>query len=341
MDFAAFSRSILLPQGQFADFLQATPSEKDRVLKGVFGLERIDRMREVARGRAQLVGLEAERITTGLEQADAASRALSELGPGLERSIARAAAMGELQIRIRRLETERQSVARDLESVSEAAKKLRQAAGQLRPRPEVEELVARARAAAEEDRAAAARVDERRSQMQAAVSELDAFLDGLGGEDGLAVTRTVVAELIDERRVRFQTGALLQSAAEALETAGEAERQLAGEHERAIAAAERRLRQVDGARADYRAARMRVTELERADMAHALRGQLSSGDDCPVCGRRIGELPETCPHPDLDDAREAAENAVAEMDRARDGLAKARERVAGLTAQLALGARPG
>ena len=334
MDFAAFSRSILLPQGQFAEFLQATPSEKDRVLKGVFGLERIDRMREVARERAQLVGLEAERIAASLEQAEAASRELAELGPELERSMARAAAIGELQVRIGRLETDRHSVARDLESVTETAKKLRQAAGQLRPRPEVEELVALARAAAEKDRAAAARVDDRRSQMQAAEAELGGFLDGLGGEEGLALTRTVVAELINERRVRFQTGALLQSAAEALEIAAVAERQLGSEHANAVADVDCRFRDLDGARADYRAARMRVTELERADMAHALRGHLSAGDDCPVCGRQIGELPETCPHPDLDDARETAENAAAEMDRARDALAKARERVAGLTVQL-------
>ena len=41
LDYAAFSRSVLLAQGEFDRFLRADASERDKVLKGVFGLDRI------------------------------------------------------------------------------------------------------------------------------------------------------------------------------------------------------------------------------------------------------------------------------------------------------------
>ena len=41
LEFDAFRRSVLLAQGQFAEFLSARPAERDKVLKGVFGHDRI------------------------------------------------------------------------------------------------------------------------------------------------------------------------------------------------------------------------------------------------------------------------------------------------------------
>ena len=42
MDFQTFCRSVLLAQNRFSDFLKATRTERDKVLKGVFGYERLD-----------------------------------------------------------------------------------------------------------------------------------------------------------------------------------------------------------------------------------------------------------------------------------------------------------
>ena len=41
VDFDGFTRSILLAQGRFAEFLSARAADRDVVLKGVFGLDRI------------------------------------------------------------------------------------------------------------------------------------------------------------------------------------------------------------------------------------------------------------------------------------------------------------
>ena len=85
MDFQTFSRSVLLAQNRFSDFLKATRTERDRVLKGVFGYERLDAAKAAADRRLDrevivLESLVRERST--IDQArgrldDARSRAAS------------------------------------------------------------------------------------------------------------------------------------------------------------------------------------------------------------------------------------------------------------------------
>jgi exonuclease SbcC len=68
LDFAAFERSVLLAQGRFAEFLQARPAERDKVLKGVFGHDRIDRMKELAREHRDSAEKELEKLVGRLER---------------------------------------------------------------------------------------------------------------------------------------------------------------------------------------------------------------------------------------------------------------------------------
>ncbi len=97
LDFAAFTRSVLLAQGRFAEFLEARPGERDQVLKGVFGHDRVDRMREVARRRAN-------------EENGAAD----ELGPAI-------GGLDEVRGRLAELEARRRDVAARAERLREAA----------------------------------------------------------------------------------------------------------------------------------------------------------------------------------------------------------------------------
>lgn len=89
LDFAAFTRAILLPQGRFDEFLHGEARLRRSLLKDLLGLNRLDRMREEAgrreRHEASRVGFITERLeSTGL--ADAAQRRrrlgreLAELG---------------------------------------------------------------------------------------------------------------------------------------------------------------------------------------------------------------------------------------------------------------------
>ncbi|MEX2101396.1 MAG: SMC family ATPase, partial [Actinomycetota bacterium] len=72
MDFETFCRSVLLAQNRFSEFLRASAGERDKVLKGVFGFERLDQAHRVAKRRLEAVtdrlsNLAADR--TRLEQA--------------------------------------------------------------------------------------------------------------------------------------------------------------------------------------------------------------------------------------------------------------------------------
>jgi exonuclease SbcC len=79
IDFDGFSRSILLAQGRFAEFLNARPSERDVVLKGVFGLQRIDEMREEASTRLNVLRSRVEVLEIALDQSLKARTQFDEL----------------------------------------------------------------------------------------------------------------------------------------------------------------------------------------------------------------------------------------------------------------------
>src|SRR5439155_770394 len=63
MTFDAFCRSVLLAQNRFAEFLKATPTDRNAVLKGVFGYERFDAALAAAKDRVRGAEPELEGIS--------------------------------------------------------------------------------------------------------------------------------------------------------------------------------------------------------------------------------------------------------------------------------------
>ncbi|MDQ4124520.1 MAG: SMC family ATPase, partial [Actinomycetota bacterium] len=62
LDFDAFCSSVLLAQGRFAKFLEAPPTERSQILKGVFRLDQIDALREAAKERRNHLDGEVKRV---------------------------------------------------------------------------------------------------------------------------------------------------------------------------------------------------------------------------------------------------------------------------------------
>ena len=102
LDFGAFSRSVLLAQGKFDEFLGAGDADKSKVLKGLFGFERLDAMKQLAKIRVQkanneikILGVQlgvAEQAQTKCEQikkeikdAKARQKQLEDAGPEFEK----------------------------------------------------------------------------------------------------------------------------------------------------------------------------------------------------------------------------------------------------------------
>ena len=89
MTFDAFCRSVLLAQNRFAEFLKATPTDRNAVLKGVFGYERFDAALAAAKDRVRGADLELEALAREGSRLDEARSRLDEARAEAETTSAR------------------------------------------------------------------------------------------------------------------------------------------------------------------------------------------------------------------------------------------------------------
>ena len=78
VDFHSFGRSVMLAQGQFAEFLGATPADRDAVLKRMFGYDRVADMHKAAKDSVRDAEHEIDKLSIRLEHTKAAKERLVE-----------------------------------------------------------------------------------------------------------------------------------------------------------------------------------------------------------------------------------------------------------------------
>ncbi|BCJ67224.1 AAA family ATPase [Polymorphospora rubra] len=323
-----FTSCVVLPQGQFADFLHAKPAARQEILVNLLDLGVYDRVQKAASARASAAEARltaVDQLLDGLADTDddtlaATGQRVTEMRrlageveaavPGLvdaERATAGAAdALAALDAEIAHLDAV--AAPADLGTVAGA--------------------VATARAAADEAATAVAAAEEREEKLR---GELAAA----GDEAALRLLLTAHA---DRDRLAAEAATL---------TAGLAGAQT--EHDAAAAALEAARATARRATADLEAARLAYQEAQTADRAAALRTHLTAGGPCPVCEQPVPAVPpvpaasavaaaEAAGHA-ARKAADRAEKVVAERDRtARDlerTLDRARARHERLTTDLA------
>ncbi len=94
LDFDGFGRSVLLAQGQFAQFLSAPPAARDKVLKGVFGHQRVGAIRDLAKQAVGRSRHETEKLDIRIEHVEAARTRLVQHREDLAEATAR---LGQLE----------------------------------------------------------------------------------------------------------------------------------------------------------------------------------------------------------------------------------------------------
>ncbi len=288
MDFAAFCRSVLLAQNRFSEFLRATPTQRNDVLKGVFGYERFDAAHDAARVRLATADLaavslrdERGRLAHGREQLAAAE---AELGSARVRADALRVARVRMDELSRARDLAQGEVARALERRGELA-----AVAEALPDADLAEAVLDAAARAGEALQRAARAAEEAEQDRAATeADYAATAERLSDQAGLAaLVRSLehLARTADERARHRED--IARAGADALE-ASRAAKQLAREAEerREIAGAE-----LTEAEAGVVATQGLAHEARHADMAMTLRADLGPGDPCPVCDQVVKQPP--------------------------------------------------
>ena len=317
LDFDAFRRSVLLAQNHFAEFLNARPSDRDNVLKGVFGLDRVDAMREVARERLRAAEADAKDLERRLDEVTQARARLGAWQTERATTETRRTTLEGLRARVETLARDAQAAAQARDAAATRVTQLDAWSKELPAREQSEATIAAfarhagagtalrtAREAAEAAAATArtardatiAEVGER-THLESARRAVDALAHAAQARDADAKRRD------DAERGRLEADAALASAHAALKTAD-------AEAKKATTALTRAAKALEGADEARHAARSR-------DSALTLRRELEAGDPCPVCGRKIARLPAEEETPDLDAADASVETARERRDAAQ------------------------
>lgn len=307
-----FTTCVVLPQGDFAQFLHAKPKERQKLLVELLDLGLYERMRVLARTREALA--DGARIEVEHQLADARVLADPEVMIALG---ARISALDELVERID-LDQERLDELRAVVDLETAT--ARQTTG------EAERLGAVARPDGVDDLAVAL------------IAARDELVAANTGDDAAAAALEAVETMLSE----------LPSSAE-LAAVGQAQTDLAQQRERQVKGETMvgdRADAVRGARAATAGAEAAVVAAESAlDTARrdALVAEVSSGlergDTCPVCGAEVDDL---AVHPDddalvdarrhLDDVKSVQEDARTAWARAESELTRLEEKLAEVVA---------
>lgn len=319
LDYEAFTRSVLLPQGKFAEFLVGDAKDRRNILTELLGLELFSRLREragdIAR-RARDAASAGQRLVeteyAGVTE-DAVDLAMSQAAAAADREHS----VSEAEVAVRDISTRwaaAESEIRDLRHVAEdarsAATMSRSVAVQMRTLSgdlAQAEIAAKEMASALVDATKAAdRIAAERTKAQGGWGTVADLVALRTRAEGLAEQAEALAELDGERDAATKEGERLGVAVGAAQ-AGLAKK--AASREKATAALE--------------AARAALDAAVHKDLVATVRAGVHPGDACPVCGAKVKSLPRAAKAPALDRAQTAADRAAAAARAAEDTLRRA------------------
>jgi exonuclease SbcC len=270
LPYEQFTSCVVLPQGQFADFLHAKPATRQQILVNLLGLHVYEEVQTRAttratRAEAQLTTI--DQVLAGLAHADDAAVDAAATRMAAMRELATAVEAAVPRLRDTRAAEAEAAAARDALDVELAALSgVRRPAGSA----QVAEAAVAARAAATEAGDAVRFAEEReekvRGELAAAgdAGSLGLLLDRHQEFDRLTGQAEWFAGEVSVAEVEFRDAL---AAAELAKTAHLGAEQL-----------------LEQARADY-------TEAQRLDRAAALRAHLTVGQPCPVCEQDVPVVP--------------------------------------------------
>lgn len=330
LDFDTFCRSVLLAQNRFAEFLNASPADRDRVLKGVFGYDRLDDMQALARDRRSSAALALKELEGRLATLGEDEKRLEEARRALEGSAAEVERLEEAAGEVRDLLGRESEARRRAEEARRRRAGLDELAQQMPPEGEVDELIG----AAERASADLGRREEAQRQARRELAEAERGRDATVAEVGSAEDHARAESRLDALdRAGARLGRHRERRTELERTAEERRAEL----ERTRAASERALEaekkaKLDAERAAEAGRRARderaAAEKETGDRDHLARAReeiqkrrLARADadrDAERC-RRVDER--------LRAAEQDLARAAAERDRAAESEGEAEERL--------------
>ncbi|MDG4823841.1 SMC family ATPase [Asanoa sp. WMMD1127] len=306
LPYEQFTSCVILPQGQFADFLHAKPATRQQILVNLLGLHVYEDIQKRATARAQ--------------QADADLRAVDQLLAGLDDTSDEA--LAEAADRVEAMLALATRVTDGMPALDEARRVASAAAAGLTALDDEIALLERVRAprgvAALASAAAAARDDatEAADAVTAAEEREEKLRGELAAAGDPAALRLLLRAHEEHDAVRAELSGLHSGVSAATAEHRTAEAAL----EKARAAALRTAAELDAARRAYQ-------DAQAADRAGALRVHLHAGAPCPVCEQPVATVPAVPSTSAVPAAEQAGHAAKAADDKAQAQVAE-REKAA-------------
>ncbi|MGZ8629498.1 MAG: AAA family ATPase [Actinomycetota bacterium] len=325
MDFQTFCRSVLLAQNRFSDFLKATRTERDKVLKGVFGYERLDAAKAAAERRLERETLVLGSLARERNTIDEARERLDDARARADAAAVEVKAFDGATTDVERLTESSRTADADAAAAADRIADLERIAGSLPKDGTVDDVLQAASQAHDAVERAKAGLEAAEAARASSDAELASVRDRLGDRDQLRSFEQLVEHhdglVRDVERATGIHSAAESVAREAVEAAEERQARAVGATE-AAARADDRLTEAAAATGDAREA---LAAAQHAEMAHELRGELSPGGPCPVCAQPVATVPKRGAAPK---AVAAARKAAAKAEAAEAQVRTDRERLA-------------
>ena len=310
MDFDVFTRSVLLAQGEFAEFLEAGPAGKSTVLKALFSYEKLDEMQKAAKQRSDDAKNAIAILGVRLDSIERAKTRCAELGGNLQSA----------QSRYQQL----QSIYPEFQELNERIQNFHQMmATDRKQRDNIKDLRLPAQKKSEKVILDAEQAVSRIKEAEVGVEDAD--------RKAAAAEEVIQSPEFQERLERFQEanrmvdrlsglrGAVSRAQKRSVEAGQQHERSAnrLEQFRRELTTAEERLLQaMEADQAAEHVLELAMESLEDArhrDMAAELRSNLEKGGDCPVCRQPVHDVPDAV----VDSGKKKAEKECKKAKSAR------------------------
>jgi exonuclease SbcC len=300
--FDDFTRTVVLPQGDFARFLTATKAERQGLLRNLLGFEVYNRVRELAKTRSAVAA----------ERADGAQRTLESLDVPDEETARAAIERRDSLITLSETIAEREKELLGLEQAVERARmdqaRLVDAIDRLND-IEVPDQLEQLDALLVEARSRLVEAEEAHAVTVEALGTTEAAITGLPSRDQLAAIKKARSRVrsLEERMASLNVDGAKARLDEAMADLSHSSSRL------------------QTAREDLAAARLEHS-------AHTLAATLEPGRPCPVCSREVTESPVLGELGEISELEGAETRIAGEVEQLRRSADEARSGLAGIEA---------
>lgn len=288
LDFDAFSRSVLLAQGQFDKFLGADPAEKTKVLKGLFGFERLDDMKRLAFNWAKDVKNNIDNLDVRLDFAKQAQTKCKELREQIKVAKARQKQLEDAGPEFEKLDKELLDIRQAMSNYQNQRAGIenlklpdhKKSEKTIRDAEQVKAIIAEAVVRLEEA-----------SQVATMANAKIKSPEFQKGYENCQKAKVLVVGLEGLQKA-YDTAR--QRATDAIQKLKEAEDQLEKScHDLKLAQEKlsKAKEKEEQAEQDYKEAEKAYWDAQHQNMAAELRSDLEQDGDCPVCEQPVHEIP--------------------------------------------------